>query len=523
MHDSTFYLPYIEHYVTRSRRIGNHRHNVLPPPLSRANSPSFILLYTSHFLQTFGDRLWQFAVPLLFTELFVNTLFPQALFTFFTYLSVFLFMPLFGAWIDTTNRLYVVTTTIWIQNLCIVISVIIMFILGYYHDIIISHHSNIHNIDYKLILSFTGLLITSMIGQIMGNGATLSLEKDWVVVLCAAVSDSNTNPSNTNEKLLAKVNARMRRIDLFCKIMAPAFFGIYTEYLGNTRIQKVYYGSLVIFLWNVIGLVLEWVSIKLLYNENRTVLSLTNNRSKKAKKDNAFILIYNGWRSYIKSTVLLPSIAYCMLYINVLSGGVLVTSYLKFKGISYLILGVTKGFGALFGVFGTFLTPFLHNKLDLSMELIGIITIWLFWFALIPVGIADIIIGENNIILAYIMLACMIIARTGLWSFDLSINQLMQLMVKESVRAQVNGTQVALCQMFYMISSLLTMILHKVDQFFIVVWLTEILIFVACIVYSLWYLFYICKKNTLTSFDDTVSPLEQINSGNKNINNQTNR
>ena len=250
MHDPSFYLRYVDHFsssrdailrsssdvpVLRSDwcsypidHLRIDKEPIAGPASSQIRSTSFILLYISHFLQTFGDRLWQFAVPLLLTELFIDTLFPQALFTFFTYLAVFLFMPLFGAWIDSTNRLYVVTTTIWIQNICICISSVVMFILAYFHESIIVHHSNIHNIDYKLILSFSGLLITSMLGQIMGNGATLSLEKDWVVILCG--DDKNA---------LTTVNARMRRIDLICKIIAPATFGIYTEFLGNNSLQKV--------------------------------------------------------------------------------------------------------------------------------------------------------------------------------------------------------------------------------------------------------------------------------------------
>eukprot|EP01083_Nonionella_stella_P179671 638603_1 len=464
MYDSTFYIQYIEHYALR-----NEKYNLSAPPLSKVNSSSFLLLYTSHFLQTFGDRLWQFAVPLLFTELFTNTLFPQALFLFFTNLAVSLFIPLFGAWIDSTNRLYVVTTTIWLQNISIIISCIIMFILGYYYDIIIKHHASIETIDYKLILCFVGLLSTSMIGQIMGTGATLSLEQDWVVVLCTN-SDTGGKGQNTNKKLLSTVNARMRRIDLVCKIIAPAFFGIYTEFIGDSKIQKVFYGSAVILLWNVIGCVLEWMTIKLLYQYNHTILSMTNKRGKKAKKNSAFILLYRGWRAYSKSPVLFASVAMCMLYVNVLSGGI----------------------GAIFGILGTLITPWLHNTMELSHAVIGLISIWMFWFALVPVGVSQVVIGPNAFALPYIILCCMIVARTGIWSFDLSIAQLLQTMVKESDAAnygQVNGTHVALCQMFYTVSSILTMCLHHVDQFDIVMWVTIITIFAACVVYSLWYLF----------------------------------
>ena len=458
---------------------------------SPTKSRPFLLLYTSHFLQTFGDRLWQCAVPLLLTELFVNTLFPQALFTYFTYLAVFLFMPLFGAWIDRTNRLHVVTTTIWIQNICIGISSVVMFILAYFHESIITHHSGIHTMDYKLVLSFAGLLVTSMLGQIMGNGATLALEQDWVVVLCAH-----------DKTLLTTVNARMRRIDLVCKVIAPALFGIYTQFLGQSNLEKVYFGSVVIFVWNIFSLKLEWMSIRRLYRQNRDVLSLTNKRGKSAKKENAFVLIGRGWRAYTKSSVLFASIAYCMLYVNVLSGGVLVTSYLRFKGISYLTLGVTKGFGAVFGIFGTLITPYLHNQKNLSMESVGMITIWLFFVTLIPVGIGYVVIGENAMALPYIMLCCMIIARMGLWSFDLSINQLMQTRNHSEVRAQVNGTQVAFCQLFYMVSSILTMVFHEVEQFFIVIWVTLSVLLAACLLYSIWYVLPWCQRDAFHAIQD---------------------
>ncbi|TYZ68533.1 hypothetical protein PybrP1_000157, partial [[Pythium] brassicae (nom. inval.)] len=35
-------------------------------------------LYISHFLSAWGDRMWQFAVPILFMEVFVDTLLPSA-------------------------------------------------------------------------------------------------------------------------------------------------------------------------------------------------------------------------------------------------------------------------------------------------------------------------------------------------------------------------------------------------------------------------------------------------------------
>ena len=144
-------------------------------------------------------------------------------------------------------------------------------------------------------------------------------------------------------------------------------------------------------------------------------------------------------------------------------------------------------------------------------KIIGLITVWLFWFTLIPVGIADVIMGQYAFALPYIMLVCQIIARTGLWSFDLSIVQMMQTMVNDQVRAQVNGCHGAFSQIFYMVSSVTTMIFHKVDQFFIVVWVTEITIFLACVLYSVWYIIPSCKRDTFVIIDDDDDDDDSIN------------
>ena len=76
--------------------------------------------------------------------------------------------------------------------------------------------------------------------------------------------------------------------------------------------------------------------------------------------------IKDGWENYRKSEVMLASFAYSMRNINILSGGVYVTAYLKFKGLSYLILGITKGIGA--GLLLPSTWDFFANYLDVHGE-----------------------------------------------------------------------------------------------------------------------------------------------------------
>ena len=85
----------------------------------------------------------------------------------------------------------------------------------------------------------------------------MALEKDWVVVLCQG-----------NKSLLTSINSRMRRIDLFCKLMAPALFGVVTQFLGDTPEQKIRYGASWVLGWNVLGVFIEYSTVKRCYNAN---------------------------------------------------------------------------------------------------------------------------------------------------------------------------------------------------------------------------------------------------------------
>ena len=83
----------------------------------------------------------------------------------------------------------------------------------------------------------------------MFNGVqTISIEKDWVVVLS---KESNID--------LGLLNTTMRRIDLSCKALAPLAFTMMYQYVGNDVRTGIFYGSLMIGFWNVISFPVEWI------------------------------------------------------------------------------------------------------------------------------------------------------------------------------------------------------------------------------------------------------------------------
>ena len=56
-----------------------------------------------------------------------------------------------------------------------------------------------------------GIILLGCVGEVMNQAQTLALERDWVVV----IAEQSGNPLKT-------LNMLMRRIDLSCKLLAPA-------------------------------------------------------------------------------------------------------------------------------------------------------------------------------------------------------------------------------------------------------------------------------------------------------------
>ena len=103
--------------------------------------------------------------------------------------------------------------------------------------------------------------------------------------------------------------------------------------------------------------------------------------------------------------------------------------------------------------------------------------------------------GDVSIDDSYVILVCMTTARCGLWAFDLALNQLMQERVAEAVRAQVNGVQVSVSQLFMILAAVCAMVFSRTSSFYILVLLTLGNVLIACAMYTLWYSCSCCQKS----------------------------
>ncbi|CAK4949137.1 unnamed protein product [Aphanomyces euteiches] len=420
-----------------------------------------------------GDRMWQFAMPLLFMEIFVDTLLPSALFSLIVYVVGVLAVPSVGAWIDHTNRLRVMRVSILVENGCIILSTValgcILFVLS-------SQPATDERWSWPMLSLFGVVVVAGAIGQTYTDVQTLSIEQDWVVVVARATRTS-----------LGTWNTTLRRIDLICKLISPPVFGLIMDFAGSDPMIRAATGAAVVGVWNLLSAPLEYcmrVDTYLLVPE------LHEQPSQAKKKPSVNCSQYlASWKEYYDHRTFLVSISFCALYMSVLTGGALNIAYLQWRGVPQAILGLSSGLGGLFGLLGTVVFPIMVSCLG-SIERVSLWSVWLFWLTLVPVWVACVWYGESPFT-DYIMMAAVLLSRVWLWACDLAETQIMQEYVEPDRRGAINSMQNATSKLFFIAMLLVGVFFSDPREFVALVTVSVGAVLLASIGFSVWYTRYV--------------------------------
>ncbi|KAK9815567.1 hypothetical protein WJX72_006024 [[Myrmecia] bisecta] len=279
-------------------------------------------------------------------------------------------------------------------------------------------------------------------------GSTLSVEKEWTRALCQGDSAA-----------LARLNSGMRRIDLTCLIAAPIAAGLVMTYFGTP------WAILLITAWNLAAWFPEcW----LLTYAQRQAPGLRREKEPTPTKPAPFLSkLANGWSAYIRQPVLPAAVALALLYLTVLSLGLLMTAYLKWGSMTEAELSLWRGAGALSGIAATFTFPLLRSRAGLpSAGLAGIILQLLCLVtAVFPALLSRMgaLVGKEGAI--RILVAGVAASRFGLWTFDLALTQMLQEWVDQDQLGAVNGVQSSLQSVFTSLSYVAGLVLWRPEQF----------------------------------------------------------
>ncbi|KAI9259682.1 Ferroporti-1 [Phascolomyces articulosus] len=420
-------------------------------------------IYISHFLTSWTERVFEFLAYILLAKIFHESLLLPSIYGFITTLSAVFLSSHVGHWVDKLPRLSFVRNTLLVQKTAIIICSIVFYIL-----LRQQHH------DVGQMAGFCVIVVCSCVLKLAFIGNNIAVEKDWVMV----ISGGNTETMITV----------MRRIDLFCKTVAPVSIGFLT--LAPSA-------PIIVALWNVVSFLIEYNLIYHVYKDcpeldeeytplidhdvslpsSSTSTTPTGRRQRQKKQNNNDHGV--SFMEYLQHDVFRPSFALALLYLTVLSFGGIMVTYLKLEGYNDMTLGMLRAVAGIMGMGATYILPMLSQRIGMIRT-----GLWALWFecaCLVPVILSF----SKSIPYGYILLfGGMSLSRIGLWLFDMTETILLQQFVDADKIGGIAGWQHSLCSFFDLSQYVLTMIFSDPSKFYIPAIISFCSVLLATITYT---------------------------------------
>lgn len=371
-----------------------------------------LMLFSMHLAFTFTARMWDMAVTLFLAELSDNSLSVISCAGLFNTISVIFFMPTIGTYLDKSDRLTAANSALGIK-LITVSSAYVLFALFLREQSISGQVAPIPNLAILIVLAGISGLAFSAVSQ--------SVEKDWIIVL-----------SNGSSEWLTSTNSIMTQIDSACNSLAPAATGILLTTTSMT------YSALILLSVNCVSVFMLWFFMRELYSswpalavraaaprqqqsasaaKNTVTIQLSNitprivsgsedKLNSSTPYQTAAIAVDEEQTGLISSPLTVDSeldqanssiniqgqessawteffhceswgtmIAYSFLYLTVLNFGGLLTVYLRYTGVSDAWIGAARGAGAISGLLGAIIFPFMVRCIGLRPAA-GVSIVW---------------------------------------------------------------------------------------------------------------------------------------------------
>ncbi|XP_052462808.1 solute carrier family 40 member 1 [Carassius gibelio] len=462
------------------------------------------LIYLGHALSTWGDRMWNFAVAVFLVELYGNSLLLTAVYGLVVAGSVLLLGAIIGDWVDKNPRLKVAQTSLVVQNSAVILCGVLLMVVFQFKEqlttlysgwlltscyILVITIANIANLastamsitiqrdwvvvvagddrskladmnaTVRIIDQLTNILAPMLVGQIMAFGSHF--------IGCGFISGWNVFSMFLEYFLLRKV---------YQKTPALAFKAGQKDNddqeLKHLNVQKE------------IGINESPVEGSQLMNETAEVKKTTSCCYQMTEPIRTF---KDGWVAYYNQSIFFAGMSLSFLYMTVLGFDCITTGYAYTQGLNGSVLSLLMGASAISGICGTVAFTWIRKKcglirtgfiagvaqlsclvlcvasvfapgspFDLSVSPFDEVLKHLFGDSnslresptLLPTiepQINTTVFEEAPQIESYMSVSLLftgvIAARIGLWSFDLTVTQLIQENVIESERGVINGVQ----------------------------------------------------------------------------------
>ncbi|CAK9145861.1 unnamed protein product [Ilex paraguariensis] len=455
-------------------------------------------LYASCLAGNLVEQLWNFAWPAAIALLH-SSLLPVAVMGFFTKIAIIVGGPLVGNLLDHFPRVPAYNYLTIVQAAAQLLSV----------GMIIHAHTVCPSLPSFVLLQpwFVVLVFAGAVERLSGLALGVAMERDWVMLL-----------AGTNRPIaLAQANAVLSRIDLVCEIAGASMFGILLSKNEPVACLKLAAGLMIVALPVVVSL--TWLTNKLSCGVlDRAKSPQTCHRNSSGEPlpyaenivEMSVEAIKHGWIEYLQQPVLPASLAYVLLYFNVvLAPGGLMTAFLTQCGVSPSLIGgfslnpsIIGGFSGLcafMGVAATFMSADLVKR-----------------FGILKTGAAGLILQASFLTIAVAVywsgslsqqipllffLSLIVFSRLGHMSYDVVGAQILQTGIPSSKANLIGTTEISVASLAESVMLGVAIIANDVSHFRFLAVLSLLSVVGAAWLFCQWLLNPTDAQRSLFSFD----------------------
>lgn len=476
------------------------------------------LLYTSRLCYHIAELTWSFGSFLWLAALAGNvSLFWVSAYQLAGRILVLLLVPFLSAKIDGTgssdnHRSIVMSSWIVGQHVCVMITILLVYgtLESQRTTQDTQSDADLSTSDRQtaMIFSKIGLPLICLFGgfaEVFYNVLEIAINRDWIVVMAEEAAGTFQASSTSSSSWLQDTNVVLRQIYLGCEIAIPLLTGSLMTLKGDSSLWVVFYLkgiSMMVVLVSMHKLCecvpslqgkpqnTEQSRIILPSLDDRSINSDSsdkdvfhmqhknnpsgNDESQSRCLDQVLCCYCSDCKIYVAQKGLVGAgLGMGLLYMNIMTFGGTMVAYLAETGsASMALLGLWKGLSNVSAAFGTiafsYSTTSLENKGLWSL----VVMVTCLSVSAIGIGIDQFTTSNNEStslsIGTVLLISGTIASRMGLWGYDLCVTQLYQNNVPEPLRGKVGGTQTILNNAFEFVPFLLTMVISKVEYFWIV-------------------------------------------------------
>lgn len=341
---------------------------------------------------------------------------------------------------------------------------------------------------------FIVLVCAGAVERLSGVALGVAMERDWVVLLAGI----------NRPVALAQANAVLNRIDLLCEIAGASIFGILLS--KYDPMTCLHYAARIMFCSLAVVVAMTYLTNKLSSGVLdrakclHTCSKTSDGWQQRETDDFGMEAIKLGWKEYMQQPVLPASLAFVLLYFNiVLTPGSLMTAFLTKRGLNPSIIGGFSGLCAFMGVAATFFSANLVKRFGiLKAGAVGLIFQALLLTAAVAVYWSGSISQLNPLLF---FLSLIVLSRLGHMSYDIVGNQILQTGTPLSKANLIGTTEISMASIAESIMLGVAIIANDLSLFGILAMLSLLSVIGAAWMFCRWLLNPTDEQRSLFSFD----------------------